>query len=60
LCANPLAHSERTLISGVRVQVFRFKVEIDPSVFYFTAVFRFADTADENTLAVSDILINEV
>jgi hypothetical protein len=60
LCENPVAHSKQVRFMSVRAQAYRFKVEIDPSVFYFTVIFRFADTVDENTLIVYDILIKEV
>jgi hypothetical protein len=44
---------------GAIVQAFRFQVDIEPSIYYFTVIFKFADTVDENTLIVSDIIVKE-
>ena len=41
-------------------QVFQFKMEVEGSTFHVTVVFKFADSRDENTLLVSDILLREI
>ncbi|HVX83856.1 MAG TPA: hypothetical protein VH253_03490 [Phycisphaerae bacterium] len=39
-------------------QHFRFTVPLDDSVYYFTVIFRFADSRDENTILIADILVH--
>jgi len=53
-----LANSERAgYYAPDGGQVFRFKIGVDETIYYFQMVFKFADSKDENTLLVSDVLI---
>jgi hypothetical protein len=60
MCGNVIGKSEPAGFFAPRNgQVFRFTVRLDGTFYSFTVIFRFADTADENTLMISEITIRE-
>lgn len=60
-CADVSGNSFRaTYYLPKEGQVFRFKLEVEGSVHHVAVVFKFADSQDENTLMVTNIVIREI
>jgi hypothetical protein len=52
---QPTVDSKRA--SGALGQIYQIKIQVEDVAHYFTIIFHFADTADENTLSVAEIIL---